>query len=79
MIKTIIFIYLLLGILSRVIFFIVQNAVSKKYEGFHKYEGGSFAFELFAHALDVIGWPYATYASFTLLHYEIENLKKNSD
>lgn len=78
MIKTIIFIYLLLGILSRVIFFIVQNAVSKKYEGFHKYEGGSFTFELFAHALDVIAWPFATYVSFTLLHKEIERLK-NSD
>lgn len=78
MIKTIIFIYLLLGILSRVIFFIVQNAVAKKYEGFHKYEGGSFVFELFAHTLDVIGWPFATYVSFTLLHKEIERLK-NSD
>lgn len=79
MIKTIVLVYLLLGILSRVIFFIVEGAASKKYEGFHKYEGGSFAFELFAHALDVIGWPYATYASFTLLHHEIEILKKNSN
>ena len=78
MIKTIVLIYLLLGILSRVIFFIVENAVAKRYEDFPKYEGGNFVFELFAHTLDVIGWPYATYASFSLLHDEVKHLKKSN-
>lgn len=47
-------IYLLLGIISRAVFFVYIKPLP-------------FLVELFAHALDVLGWPFATIASFYLL------------
>ena len=68
-------IYLIVGIISRVICFIYDDYVTKKY-GLEKYEPFSFPVELIAHAMDVAGWPFATIASFYLLHKEIKNETK---
>ena len=67
-------IYLATGIVSRVVFFIYDAAMRKKYN-LHKYEPFSFGVELFAHALDVIGWPFATVASFYLMNKVIKKVK----
>lgn len=67
-------IYLAAGVVSRAVFFIYDAAMTKKYN-LHKYEPFSFVVELLAHALDVVGWPFATVASFYLINKEIKKTK----
>ena len=64
-------IYLAVGIISRAVFFIYDGIVTKKYD-LEVYKPLSIPVELIAHALDVIGWPYATFVSFYLIHKRIE-------
>ena len=71
-------IYLFAGIVSRVIFFAIEELARKKY-GFGRYVEKGFWFELVAHALDVLVWPYSTIFSFTVLSREIEKTKKSRD
>ena len=70
-------IYLMLGIISRVIFFIVQKRVYKKYN-FEEAPQFGFIVELIAHALDVIGWPISTIASGYLIYDKVRKYKKGA-
>ena len=65
------FIYLAIGIFSRAVFFIYSHIAHKKYN-LKKYEPFPMPIELFAHALDVVGWPFATFASFHLIRKRIK-------
>ena len=69
-----ILIYLAIGIVSRVVFFMYEAKMRKKYK-LEVYKPFSFAVELFAHALDVIGWPFATVVSFCLINKRIKKAK----
>lgn len=66
--------YLTLGIISRIIFFIYDDIMTKKY-GLEEYKPFSIPVELIAHAMDVAGWPLATIASFYLLNKKIKEKK----
>ena len=70
-----IFIYLAAGIISRAVFFIYKAWEEKKYN-LITYKSLSFGVELFAHALDVIAWPYATVVSFYLINKRIKEAKE---
>lgn len=70
-----ILIYLAAGIIARGAFFICEAATRKKYNLKDEYEPMPFGAELFAHALDVVGWPLATVVSFYLLSKEIKKTK----
>lgn len=62
----IVVIYLGIGILARIIFYIALHISEKKY-GARREPPMSFFMELIAHALDVIFWPYATVVSFSTM------------
>ena len=68
------FIYLIIGVVSRIIFFIYDDIMTKKY-GLEEYKPFSIPVELIAHAMDVAGWPLATIASFYLLNKKIKEKK----
>ena len=72
-----IYIYIILGIISRVVFFIVQKRLYKKYDIKDNYVPFNPIVELIAHAMDVVGWPFATVASFYLLNKEIKESKND--
>lgn len=79
MIKTIILVYLLIGILSRAAIFIAKDIVNKKYNCIPDALNLGFAMELFAHALDVIHWPSSTYISIKALRLLIKEAKKANE
>ena len=70
-----IYIYLMLGIISRIAFFIVQKRLYKKYDIENTYVPFNPIIELIAHAMDVAGWPLATVASFYLLNKKIKEYR----
>ena len=70
-----IYIYLILGIISRITFFVVQKRLYKKYDIEDDYVPFNPIVELIAHAMDVAGWPLATIASFWLLNKKIKEYR----
>lgn len=71
------FIYLAIGIFSRAVFFIYSYIARKKYN-LGKYNPLPMPIELIAHALDVVGWPFATFVSFYLIRKCIKMKKEES-
>ena len=72
--REVLFIYLAIGIISRAVFFIYSYIAHKKYN-LEKYNPFPMPIELIAHAMDVVGWPFATFASFYLIRKRIKEKK----
>ena len=70
-----IYVYLILGIISRAIFFVVQKHLYKKHNIKDDYVPFNPIIELIAHTIDVAGWPFATVASFWLLNKKIKEYR----